>query len=116
VDENFTGKDYHICPSCHSVDFEETDEEVAEVYQIKIPLHPISSDENMYPELKQRVQSIRGAISSRADRNQLPERFVVTQNPDHPRMVITDTITGNATDVPLFAYGEVRQVLNDLFK
>jgi len=80
-----------------------------------MPLHPISSDENMYPELKQQVQSIRGSISERANANPLPQRFTVEQSHTTPSMVITDTITGNATKVPLFAYGEVRNVLNDLF-
>ena len=31
--DNFDDKDYIICPSCHSSDIGETDEEVNEVYQ-----------------------------------------------------------------------------------
>lgn len=75
----------------------------------------ISNDKTCNPELREEVQSLRGGLVSVAERNELPERFQVTPNKDHPRMEITDNTTGRTTVVPLFGYGEVRKVLNDLF-
>lgn len=75
----------------------------------------ISNDERLNPVLKDQVQGLRGAMVDQAEKNQLPERFTVKQHKDLPRMIIEDQETGRSTEVPLFAYGEVRRTLSELF-
>lgn len=77
--------------------------------------HVISSDKRLNPQLKEEVSSLRGNISEQAEKNELPSRFVVEPHDDLPKMIIKDTITGKTSEVPIFAYGEVRKVLGDLF-
>lgn len=74
-----------------------------------------SQDKHLNPQLKEAVQGLRGGIVAQANKNPIPERFMCEPHPDHPRVIITDTETGKTTDVPLFAYGEVRKVLTELF-
>jgi hypothetical protein len=61
------------------------------------------------------VVSLQGAIVGQAEKNPLPDRFVVNPLVNSPHVWIIDTETGRKTEVPLFAYGNVRQVLNELF-
>jgi hypothetical protein len=56
-----------------------------------------------------------GMMTDAAEKNELPERFRVTQQPGNPSVFIIDTTTMRTTIVPLFAYGAVRKTLNDLF-
>lgn len=78
--------------------------------------HIISSDSKLNPVLKEEVTSLRGGMLAQAEKNQLPSRFEVQSHKEFPSMIIRDRKSGNITEVPLFAYGEVRRVLNDLFK
>jgi hypothetical protein len=78
-------------------------------------LHAINGDELMNDALRNDVQSLRGGMVGAAERHHLPDRFQVIQDVDAPRMIIKDTETGRSTIVPLFAYGNVREALNDLF-
>jgi hypothetical protein len=77
--------------------------------------HSIVSDESLNKQLKEDVQDLRGCILGSAEKQPLPDRFTVTASKDKPEMIITDNKTGKSTLTPLFAYGEVRRVLSDLF-
>lgn len=67
------------------------------------------------PELAKQAQEVRTAIVSAAEKNSLPSRFKVKPSKTSPSMIITDSKTGKKTKVPLFAYGEVRKALTQLF-
>ena len=75
----------------------------------------ISSDKNCNNVLREEVQGLRGGIKAQAEKHELPAWFEATPHPDRPAMIIEDTMSGKSTIVPLFAYGEVRKVLTDLF-
>lgn len=77
--------------------------------------HEIKSDEKLNPQLKEEVTTLRGGILSQAEKNELPSRFSVKSADNSPSMIITDNDTGKQVKVPLFAYGDVRKVLNKLF-
>lgn len=77
--------------------------------------HIILSDNELNPILEREIKSLRGGMLSQAEKNELPARFEVQPHKEFPRMIIKDTESGNVTEVPLFAYREVRKVLNDLF-
>lgn len=59
--------------------------------------------------------SLRGEISSAAEQNDLPDRFVVVAHAHRPAMIIHDTETGRQSVVGLYAYAAARKTLNDLF-
>jgi hypothetical protein len=54
-------------------------------------------------------------MMSQADKQELPERFLAEPDLHSPSVHVLDTDTGRRTKVPLFAYREVRRVLNELF-
>lgn len=78
--------------------------------------HSISSDEKSNPVLKEEITSLRGGMLAQAEKIELPSRFEVESHKERPRMIIKDKETGKVTEVPIFAYGEVRKALHDLFK
>lgn len=78
--------------------------------------HVISTDDNLNGKLKEQVSTMRGDIVEQAHKHDLPSRFQVETHKDLPKMIITDKETDKCVEVPLFAYGEVREVLNSLFK
>ncbi len=61
------------------------------------------------------VGELKGIVSQQAEKTYLPSRFKATNHPDRPAMIILDTETNKETTVGLYAYGEVRKVLNNLF-
>ncbi len=69
----------------------------------------------MNEALRQEVQQTRRSILGAAEQHPLPERFCAEPHSDSPSMVITDRETGRETTVALFAYGDVRRALNELF-
>lgn len=71
----------------------------------------IKSDELLCPELKRKVQELRGAINKGKDL----VRFTKTPCDDFPGYIITDTETGRQTTVPLYALSNVMDVLDALF-
>lgn len=75
----------------------------------------IDSNERLNSQLKEEVQETRGAIFSTAEKVTLPKRFTTKALKDRPVIEITDSSTGKTSLVPLFAYSDVRQTLNDLF-
>lgn len=75
----------------------------------------ITTDAGLNPKLANEVQGLRGMMLGAATKNPLPDRFVVEPHASRPAMIITDTVTGKTSTVPLFAYGEVRATLTDLF-
>jgi hypothetical protein len=77
--------------------------------------HFISLDQGSHPETSKAIGSLRGGIVGAAERNELPDRFLVESHPHIPAMIIHDLETGRSTQVALFAYGPVREMLNDLF-
>lgn len=77
--------------------------------------HAVSNDNRMNSSLQGEVQGLRGGMVAQAEKNELPERFQVTPHADYPRMIIEDTVTGKKTEVGLYAYGDVRRVLGELF-
>lgn len=77
--------------------------------------HAITSDARLNPRLKAEVQTLRGGIVAAANQRPLSKRFVVEAVASAPSMKITDLTTRKSAEVPLFAYGEVRDVLTTLF-
>lgn len=74
-----------------------------------------NKNKSLHTELGQKaVPAIKGAMINAAEEQQLPDRFVVDSSAT-PKIKITDKITGRSTVIGLFAYGDVRQALNDLF-
>jgi len=71
------------------------------------------NDQNQ--ELAREIADLQTGIRDAAEANELPVRFRVEQLQDKPVMRITDTLCGRSTDVPLYAYGQVRAALNELF-
>lgn len=61
------------------------------------------------------IAAVRGGILGAAERFPLTDRFTVVSHPTQPRVIIHDTTTDRIAEVPLFAYGAVRQVLETLF-
>lgn len=60
----------------------------------------------------------RGWVPPRSITVRIPlerDRFVAASVPDRPAMIITDTVTSKQTTVPLFAFRDAMQVLNELF-
>jgi len=45
----------------------------------------------------------------------LPERFIVQNDEADSAVIITDTKTNRDAQISIYAYGEVRKALNDLF-
>jgi hypothetical protein len=88
-------------------DLENTDEDPK--------VHEIIPDASANPALRKQMGTLRGGMVQAANSNPLPERFKVEPVLGAPRMDITDTQTGRKTTVPIFAYGEVRRALNELF-
>ena len=76
----------------------------------------IISDRRMNPVLQKEVQELRGSILEQVEQNELSSRFKCEKLQTEPSMLITDTETDRQTIVPLFAYGEVRRILKDLFE
>lgn len=72
-------------------------------------------DKALNPELAAQVATVRGAIEEAAERVAMPSRFEAFPHENRPAMVIHDRETGRETTVPLYAYGPVREALNDLF-
>lgn len=64
---------------------------------------------------REQVEEVRGGIAATAEKTPLPERFVTMEDGDLPSVTIVDTETGKSVSVPLFAYREVRDILNQLF-
>lgn len=59
------------------------------------------------------VRELQETIFRIGDEQPIPERFYVK---NHGNMVeLTDLETGRTTVIPLFAYRDVRRVLNDFF-
>jgi hypothetical protein len=77
--------------------------------------HVISTDKRMNPALKEEVTTMRGSILDQAEKSPLPDRFTLTNHPDRPAMIITDTQSNRSVTVSLFAYREVREALYTLF-
>ena len=75
----------------------------------------ITSDNNLNPSLAAQVQDVRGGLLEAAESKPIPPRFLTEQNEQSPSVCITDSLTGHNVDVPLFAYGAVREVLHRLF-
>jgi hypothetical protein len=76
--------------------------------------HAIESDNVLNDALKEEVQTLRGDIMDCAEKkNPLPEGFEAVPCKNDPSVMIK--YNGRESQVPIFAYGEVRQTLNDLF-
>jgi hypothetical protein len=75
----------------------------------------IESDKRLNQTLQRQVANGRSVMVEEADKNKLPSRFTVEPSTKSASMFITDTTTKKVTNVSLFAYGEVRKSLNDLF-
>jgi hypothetical protein len=75
----------------------------------------VSADAKLHPVLQEQLGELRDGLVGAAEGQHLPARFTARAHADHPSFVITDHNTGHATTVPLFAYGEVRAALADLF-
>lgn len=72
-------------------------------------------DMDKSPAVREAVADVRGAMGEAAERRPMPLRFDARPDPDQPFMLIRDMVTNRETRVPMFAYGTVREALNDLF-
>lgn len=59
------------------------------------------------------IPALSGMIAAEAEEQELPDYFTV-EHEDGPGVTITNTKNGKSYSVPLFAYGEVREALNNL--
>lgn len=71
----------------------------------------INSDLQLNTELRDEVQSIRGMINTGEETSRFKKEYAK----DKPQIVITDTITGKQTSVPLYAASNVMTALAELF-
>jgi hypothetical protein len=78
-------------------------------------IHEIASDAKANPALRKELGSLRGSVVDAAEKNALPKRFKVEPSATRPAMVITDTVTGKCSTVAIYAYGEFRKALSELF-
>jgi|PlaIllAssembly_1097288.scaffolds.fasta_scaffold580478_2 hypothetical protein len=76
--------------------------------------HFISTDKDLNPQLREEVSTLRGSILGQAEKKALPEQFSVVPHPDEPCMIITNNANGKSYTCGLFAYGSVREALNNL--
>jgi hypothetical protein len=72
-------------------------------------------DAGMDKEARAITGQFRGDMVTAAERKELPDRFLVEEHAHTPAMIVYDNKTGREALVPLFAYGAVREALNDLF-
>lgn len=70
--------------------------------------------QHLNPELKAKVGGLRGGIQGTAEQQEMPARYIAEPHPSAPLMVICDLESGATTEVPLYAYRDVRKALNDL--
>jgi len=75
----------------------------------------VKNDRKLNPRLRKQIQGLRGMIVGAAELHSVPKRFKITPDPTHPRMDITDRTTGKTSKISLYAYGQVRKLLSDLF-
>ena len=64
---------------------------------------------------RKETATVRGAMEEISKNIPLPERFVVQNDEVESAVIITDTRTNRETQISLYAFGEVRKALNDLF-
>lgn len=81
---------------------------------MKIVRHSIESDKDCCPALREQLAAIRGTVTQTAEQVTLPKRFAV-EHTEKATVIIWDTFSEKGTEVPLFAYKEVRQALRNLF-
>lgn len=74
-----------------------------------------TSDAKLNPALADQIATVRGGMAQAAESVAIPHRFVVTDVPNDPSVLFTDTETGRSTQVALCDYRGVRQALADLF-
>ena len=75
----------------------------------------VSEDAALHPTLQEQLGVLRGGMVDAAEEFHLPPRFTARPHADRPAFIVTDTQTGRATEVGLYAYGDLRQALADLF-
>jgi hypothetical protein len=80
----------------------------------RVQPHYLSADDRVNNALKESLGSLRGEMLDAAESIRIPERFYVYPDSETPSMWIGDSWTGNEVKVGLFAYREVREVLNDV--
>lgn len=61
------------------------------------------------------IGELRGGMVAAAEKFGLPDRFIAERHAHRPAIVLLDQETGRTSVVPLFAYGAVREMLNDLY-
>ena len=67
----------------------------------------------LHPEIKEEVKHLRGLIRTEAEKITLDDRFQTWE--DGSKVVILDLKTMRSAEVPLYAYSQVRKVLDTLF-
>jgi len=68
--------------------------------------------EYLHPEIKEEVKHLRSLLRTEAEKITLANRFQTWE--DGCKVVILDLKTMRSTEVPLYAYSEVRKVLETL--
>ena len=67
----------------------------------------------LHPEIKEEVKHLRKLVRTQAEKITLADRFQTWE--DGYKVVILDLKTIRSTEVPLYAYSQVRKVLETLF-
>lgn len=74
-----------------------------------------SMDDRMSEPVRKEMGEFRGVMVDCAEKSAMPDHFSAVPHPDRPAMIIVDERTGRSATVSLYAYGAVREALNDLF-
>lgn len=77
-------------------------------------VHRITPDSEKSPVLARELGSLRAGMVQAANRHPLPAGFTANPCEDSPAFVLTHEATGRTTQVPLFAWGAVKQALHEL--
>ncbi len=67
----------------------------------------------LHPEIKEEVKNLRKLVRTQAEKITLADRFQTWE--DGYKVVILDLKTMRSTEAPLYAYSQVRKVLETLF-
>ena len=77
--------------------------------------HFVTADKDLNPDLANQVATLRGGIVGQANKMKKNDKFTYELSVSSPEARITNNENGKSTIVPLYAYGDVIKVLNELF-
>ena len=76
----------------------------------------VKSDKKLNPALKKQIVGVRSGMLGQCNKIGIPRRFMLTMSKELPGGIIKDKLTGRSTThVSLYALGDVKQALKELF-